>query len=65
MMHAIMKMMTIAQGLEIAAREDTLSAEQLRGVMRDCAKQLMASAETASPKWGELTGLIRDLEKGK
>jgi len=65
-MDAIFKMLSAASKLEMAARSgDETTATTLRKAMREVAAELTSAAEKAAPKWGELTGLIRDLEKGR
>lgn len=62
-MHAMMKMAMSASRLEMMARQDDVAV--LQSAMREIAAELTIEVERAAPKWGELTGLIRDLEKGK
>lgn len=64
-MDALMKMLMTAAALEIGAKTEEATVEQLRSVMLKCAEQLKDAAEKAAPKWGQLMGAIKDLEKGK
>jgi hypothetical protein len=60
-MKAIYDMMKAQTKLEVGASAD-LPAEKLRALMKEVAADLFAAAEEASPLWGQLTGLIRDLD---
>ncbi|MGO4561032.1 hypothetical protein [Rhizobiales bacterium 3FA27D7] len=64
-MDAIYKIMTEANRLRSAAATDRFSADELRKFMNEVADRLIDQAQFVAPKWGELTGLIRDLEKGR
>lgn len=64
-MDAIYKMLSAASRLEMMARDTDATAVTLRMAMAEIAVELLKCAEKTAPKWGELTGLIKDLEKGK
>jgi len=50
--------------LEIATK-GTSNPDMLAIVMREVAADLHAAVEEFTPLWGELTGTIKQLEKGK
>ena len=50
--------------LEIGARAAS-NPDLLADVMREVAADLHAAVEEFTPLWGELTGIVKQLEKGK
>jgi hypothetical protein len=50
--------------LEVGAKAG-LSQERLVALMLEVAADLHAAVEELSPLWGSLTGVIKQLEKGK
>jgi len=64
-MDALMRMMGEATRLEVAAKIPEASADKLRAIMLESAANLMALAEFAAPRWGTLSSVVRQLEKGK
>ncbi len=51
--------------LEVAAAIPGQPSERLVGIMLEVAADLNRAVEELTPLWGDLTGIIKQLEKGK